>query len=167
MGEKIPQLDILNHSIKPLVPWMSSILLSHQPKVSYRIPQTSQAFVEVLSCSPQPDGEVLLTKTTLFMPLNTEKLHPYWPASRLLDGTLHTTAGERSSPVSPSYKPCERHQPAWKTHCCNSGMNDMGETTLFFFLKLDLRPAFWDETPFWHCLEEKTYYYYFAKRNDS
>ena len=157
----MPQLDILNHQVKPSVSRIGHVVLHHWQKVSYRpFPQTSQAIVKVINCSLLPDFKPILMKTTLTYVTEYEeiklvpnyKLLSYWPAFIVLEDTLHASKQERQSLLSPSYRPCDLQREPANMRLKNNGVtNDVWEIN-YFLIELEAHSkitAWWSRTWDW------------------
>lgn len=91
-------LNILCYQVKPPVPWMGyNCWITDQ-----RGPTESHKTLQAIVFSLQFDRKALFLKTQLTMSSDVEKfswcstkLYPYWLALMVLEGTLHTTRGER------------------------------------------------------------------------
>lgn len=65
MREMMPQLDILCHQMKLLMPGMGYILLSHWSERYHGMPQTTQTMAKAIGYTLQCDSKALLLDKTL------------------------------------------------------------------------------------------------------
>lgn len=144
MGETMPQPDISCHRVKPPVPGIGCILLSHQLKQSHAAPSTqiSQDIAKAVGCSLQTDGSSSIVEDTYIIEheKNQAETRSLPPTNQfmVLSGTLHTTREERQLSISPRFTPFDlQQQPACKINWYNGDANFMGVTNHFW---LDLRP---------------------------
>lgn len=103
----------------------------------YGFPQASQTIARVIGHCPSLDSRIVLLKPSLTYVIEHKciklvpnwELHCYCKHWWLLEGTLHATGAEESSPVLPVYKLCDPQlKYSCKIYWCNRGTNVIRKT---------------------------------------